>query len=221
MEIFYETCIWKKLSLLARVRFFDQFLSGASLFVCPSVHICFLIVYFSSRTTGMISTKLDPKQHWVKEVSFFLVFFIWRVTLFSREYNLYLLILCFYCSKNRLLKNHQTRKAVYFVETSSDGIDLRSFISWSLWVVWVHDGCKVSTFYTGICWEILFYNIFLSKRLAKNAVTCVGWYRFKCVKIMIPVGWMGSQERGVKYLDRNILKKWTIHISKTTCPVKL
>lgn len=80
---------------------------------------------------------------------------------------------------------------------------------------------EVSTFYTGICWEILFYNIFLSKRLAKNAVTCVGWYRFKCVKIMIPVGWMGSQERGVKYLDRNILKKWTIHISKTTCPVKL
>lgn len=75
MEIFYETCISKKLSLLARVRFFDQFLSGASLFVCPSVHICFLIVYFSSRTTGMISTKLDPKQHWVKEVSFFFGFF--------------------------------------------------------------------------------------------------------------------------------------------------
>lgn len=57
------------------MRFFDQFLSDASLFVCPSVHICFLIVYFSSRTTGMISTKLDPKQHWMKEVSFFCFFF--------------------------------------------------------------------------------------------------------------------------------------------------
>lgn len=68
----------KKLSLLAQVRFFDQFLSGASLFVCPSVHICFLIVYLSSRTTGNISTKLDTKQHWVKEVSFFCFFFLYE-----------------------------------------------------------------------------------------------------------------------------------------------
>lgn len=144
----------------------------------------------------------DFNQTWPKTtlgergIVFLGFFFIWRVTLFSREYNLYLLILCFYCSKNPLLKNHLTRKAVYYVETSSDGVDLRSFISWSLWVVWVHDGCKVSTFYTGICWEILFYNIFLSKRLAKNAVTCVGCYRFKCVKIMIPVGWMGHKSEG-------------------------
>lgn len=216
MEIFYETCIWKKLSLLARVRFFDQFLSGASLFVCPSVHICFLIVYFSSRTTGMISTKLDPKQHWVKEVSFFLVFFYMKGHTFFKGIQFVFIDTLFL-----LFKESSSQKPL----NQKSCILCRNILRWYRFT-FVHimipvGSVEVSTFYTGICWEILFYNIFLSKRLAKNAVTCVGWYRFKCVKIMIPVGWMGSQERGVKYLDRNILKKWTIHISKTTCPVKL